>query len=154
MRFNNDTVEFGRETLIDCDANSVATDPGGSTFSTIRDGFVNPLPVGLILDPSRIPNPTTGAVAGPNRNFPGLEVTFSVPLRQANGNVVPAGVNLAPLFDIAGSEIDAQGRVRVTADWVVGASLLVPQDQKTVTITAKVTDTLGRTGAVRRWRMA
>lgn len=112
----------------------------------IREGFVNPLPVGLIFDPSRIPNPTTGAVAGPNRNFPGLEVTFSVPLRQANGNVVPAGVNLAPLFDVAGSEIDAQGRVRVTADWVVGAALLVPPGQKTVTITAKVTDTLGRTG--------
>ena len=112
----------------------------------IRDGFVNPLPVGLILDPSRIPNPTTGAVAGPNRNFPGLEVTFSVPLRQANGNVVPAGVNLAPLFDVAGSEIDAQGRVRVTTDWVVGAALLVPAGQQTVTITAKVTDTLGRTG--------
>src|SRR5215510_8060168 len=94
----------------------------------------------------RSPNPMTGAVAGPNRNFPGLEVTFSVPLRQANGNVVPAGVNLAPLFDVAGSEIDSNGRVRVTADWVVGAALLVPQGQETVTITAKVTDTLGRTG--------
>lgn len=112
----------------------------------IREGFTNPLPIGLIFDPSRIPNPTLGTVAGPNRNFPGLELTFSVPLRQGNGNVVPAGVNLAPLFDVAGSEIDAAGRVRVTADWVVGASLLVPQDQKTVTITAKVTDTLGRTG--------
>jgi hypothetical protein len=112
----------------------------------IREGFTNPLPVGLIFDPSQIPNTTLGTVAGPNRNFPGLELTFSVPLRQGNGNVVPAGVNLAPLFDVAGSEIDAAGRVRVTADWVVGASLLVPQDQKTVTITAKVTDTLGRTG--------
>jgi hypothetical protein len=112
----------------------------------LRQGFTNPLPVGLIFDPSRIPNPTTGAVAGPNRNYPGLEVTFSVPLRQANGNVVAAGVNLAPLFDVAGSEIDAKGRIRVTADWVVGAALLVPQDQDTVTLTAKVTDTLGRTG--------
>jgi len=111
----------------------------------LRDGFTNPLPVGLIFDPSRIPNSKTGALAGSNRNYPGLEVTFSVPL-QANGNVVPAGVNLAPLFDVAGSEIDAKGRIRVTADWVVGASLLLPQDQETVTITAKVTDTLGRTG--------
>jgi hypothetical protein len=40
MHFNNETVEFGRETLIDCDPNTVATDPGGSTFSTIRDGFM------------------------------------------------------------------------------------------------------------------
>jgi hypothetical protein len=115
----------------------------------IRAGFVNPFPIGLIFDPSQIPNPTTGAQGGQNRNFPGLELTFDVPLRQANGNVVPAGVNLAPLFDIAGSEIDASGRVRVTADWVVGASLIVPQDKKTVTITAKVTDTLGRTGVTR-----
>jgi hypothetical protein len=112
----------------------------------LRQGFTNPLPVGLIFDPSRIPNRTTGAVAGPNRNYPGLEVTFSVPIRQANRNVVPAGVNLAPLFDVAGSEIDANGHVRVTADWVVGAALLLPQGQETVTITAKVTDTLGRTG--------
>ena len=115
----------------------------------IRDGFVNPLPVGLIFDPSGIANPITGTVAGPNRNFPGFEIAFSVPIRQANGNIVPAGVNLAPLFDIAGSEIDAQGRVRVTADWVVGAALLVPGGQETVSITAKVTDTLGRTGTTR-----
>jgi uncharacterized protein HemX len=39
MNFNNETVELGREMLIECDANTVATDPGGNTFSTIRDGF-------------------------------------------------------------------------------------------------------------------
>ena len=111
----------------------------------IRQGVVNPS-IGLIADPSQIPNSKTGAPGGPNRNFPGLELTFSVPIQQANGNIVPAGVNVAPLFNIAGSEIDANGRVRVTADWVVGTALLVPADEKTVTITAKVTDTLGRTG--------
>jgi hypothetical protein len=114
----------------------------------IRQGVVNPT-IGLIADPSQIPNPTTGARGGPNRNFPGLDLTFSVPVRQANGNIVPAGVNLAPLFNIAGSEIDANGRVRVTADWVVGTALLLPTDENTVTITAKVTDTLGRTGVTR-----
>jgi ribosomal protein S28E/S33 len=113
-----------------------------------RQGVVNPA-IGLIADGSQIPNPTTGATGGPNRNFPGLEVTFSVPVRQANGNIVPAGVNLAPLFNVAGSELDANGRIRVTADWVVGTALLVPADEKTVTITAKVTDTLGRTGVTR-----
>src|SRR4030095_11335301 len=66
-----------------------------------RQGVVNPA-IGLIADGSQIPNPTTGATGGPNRNFPGLEVTFSVPVRQANGNIVPAGVNLAPLFNVAG----------------------------------------------------
>jgi hypothetical protein len=113
-----------------------------------RQNVVNPN-VGLIADGSQIPNPNTGATGGPNRNFPGLELTFSAPVRQANGNIVPAGVNLAPLFNIAGSEIDANGRVRVTADWVVGTALLLPADENTVTITAKVTDTFGRTGVAR-----
>jgi len=120
----------------------------GVSENGIRQGVVNPA-IGLIADGSQIPNPTTGATGGPNRNFPGLDVTFSVPVRQANGNIVPASVNVAPLFNIAGSEIDANGRVRVTADWVVGTALLVPADEKTVTITAKVTDTLGRTGVTR-----
>jgi hypothetical protein len=113
-----------------------------------RQGVVNPA-IGLIADGSQIPNTTTGARGGPNRNFPGLDVTFSVPVRQANGNIVQAGVNLAPLFNVAGAEIDANDRVRVTADWVVGTALQVPADAKTVTITAKVTDTLGRTGVTR-----
>ena len=116
--------------------------------NAILQGVVNPT-IGLIADPSQIPNPTTGAKGGPNRNYPGLEVTFSAPVRQANGNIVPPGVNVAPLFNIAGSEIEANGRVRVTADWVVGTALQVPADEKTVTITAKVTDTFGRTGVTR-----
>jgi len=120
----------------------------GVSENGIRQGVTNPA-IGLIADGSQIPNPATGAAGGPNRNFPGLDVTFSVPVRQANGNVVPAGVNLAPLFNIAGSEIDADGRVRVTADWVVGTALLVPAGEKTVTITAKVADTLGRIGVSR-----
>src|SRR5262245_36725525 len=120
----------------------------GVSENGIRQGVVNPA-IGLIADGSQIRNQTTGAPGGPNRNYPGLEVTVSVPTRQANGNVIPAGVNLAPLFNIAGSEIDANGRVRVTADWVVGTALQVPAGEKTVTITAKVTDTFGRTGVTR-----
>src|SRR4030095_10192111 len=120
----------------------------GVSENGIRQGVVNPA-IGLIADGSQIPNPKTGAMGGPNRNFPGLELTFSAPILQANGNIVPSGANLAPLFNIAGSAIDANGRVRVTADWVVGTALLVPADEKTVIITAKVTDTLGRTGTTR-----
>jgi hypothetical protein len=114
----------------------------------LRPDVVNPT-VGLIADGSQIPNPNTGATGGRNRNFPGLELTFSAPVRQANGNIVPAGVNLAPLFNIAGSEIDANGRVRVSAVWVVGTALLLPANEDTVTITAKVTDTFARTGVAR-----
>jgi len=40
VHFNNDTAELGRETLIDCDANSVATDPGSNSLGAVREGFM------------------------------------------------------------------------------------------------------------------
>ena len=95
---------------------------------------------GTILDGSQI------AVNGPNRNFPGLVLTFDVPLRQPNGNVIPAGQNMAPIFNIAGSERAADG-VRVTADWVVGGSLMMPAGKTAVKVTARVTDNAGKTGS-------
>src|SRR4029434_7976460 len=51
----------------------------------IRPDVVNPI-VGLIADGSQIP---TG---GRNRNFPGLELTFSAPIRQAHGHLGHRGV--------------------------------------------------------------
>jgi hypothetical protein len=103
-------------------------------------------PIGLIRDGGQI------RVAGPNRNVPGLEFTFDVPLRQPNGNVVPAGQNLRPLFDIAGSVRDRRGgkAVRTTLDWVVGGALVMPAGKTTVTVTARVTDAAGRTGSAAR----
>lgn len=119
-------------------------------------------PLGLIVDPTQI------AAHGPNRNFPGLEVTFDAALRQPNGNLVPAGQNLAPLFNIAGSEViagrrsgaslrsldraDRNGRrpsraMRTVADWVVGGSLVLPEGHSTLTVSARVTDNAGRTGS-------
>jgi hypothetical protein len=131
-----------------------ALDRSGAGIAVNETGPGSPFPIGLIFDPAQIPlapgrpgGPTPG---GPNRNYPGLVVTFDVPLRQASGNVVPAGVNLAPLFDVAGSEVDAaSGAIRTTADWVVGAALLLPPGKETVTITASVTDNAGRKGTTR-----
>ena len=105
------------------------------------------IPTGLIFDPSEIPS--AGHRGGPNRNYPGLTVTFDVPLRQPNGNIVPAGANLAGLFDVAGSEIDASGGFRTTADWVVGGSLVLPAGKHNVTVEASVTDNAGHTGTAR-----
>src|SRR5262249_51121090 len=105
------------------------------------------IPAGLIFDPSVIPS--AGHPGGPNRNFPGLTVTFDVPLRQPNGNIVPAGANLAGLFDVAGSEVDESGAIRTTADWVVGGSLVLPADQQSVTVNASVTDNAGHTGSTK-----
>ena len=105
---------------------------------------------GVIDDKPQIPNPkTNNSVAGPNRNFPGLNVTFDVPLRQPNGNLVAAGVNLAPLFNVAGSEIDKDGFVMTVADWVVGGSLELPAGKKSVTINTRVTDNAGRSSSVK-----
>lgn len=95
---------------------------------------------GTILDGSQI------GAKGPNRNFPGLVLTFDVPLRQPNGNIIPAGQNMAPIFNIAGSERSSEG-VRVTADWVVGGSLMMPAGKTAVKVTARVTDNAGRTGS-------
>jgi len=104
---------------------------------------------GIVFDPANIPNPDlNGGTAAPNSNYPGLFLAFDVPLRQPNGNLVPAGTNLAPIFDIAGSELDTDGSVRTTADWVVGGSLELPAGKSTVTITARVTDNDGKTGGV------
>ncbi len=95
---------------------------------------------GTILDGSQI------AANGPNRNLPGLHFSFDVPLKQPNGNTAPAGQNLAPLFNIVGSERDPQG-VRTTAGWVVGGSLVVPAGKTTVTAVARWTDNAGYTGS-------
>lgn len=99
---------------------------------------------GIVLDPTQL------AVGGSNRNYPGLFLTFDVPLLTPTGAVIPAGNNLAPVFNIAGSDIDKDGVVRTTADWVVGGSLVLPPGKKTVTITARVTDNRGRTGSARQ----
>lgn len=80
----------------------------------------------------------------------GLNVTFDVPLLQPNGNIIVAGDNLAPVFNIAGSELDPTGYVRTTFGWVVGGSLLMPVGKTSVTITARMTDNAGKTGSATR----
>lgn len=90
----------------------------------------------------------TQSSKGPNRYVPGLNVTFDVPLLQPNGNIIVAGGNLAPVFNIAGSEIDPSGYVRTTFGWVVGGSLMMPAGKTSVTIKARVTDNNGKTGSI------
>lgn len=139
---SNGSLFFIQVSSLDRNHNGIAISETGQTSA--GQPLNAAIPVGLILDPSAIPTP--GKAGGPNRNFPGLTLTFDVPLRQPNGNIVPAGTNLAGLFDVAGSEVDASGAVRVTADWVVGGSLMLPDGKKNVTVTASVTDNKGHTG--------
>ncbi|HEY5417576.1 MAG TPA: hypothetical protein VIK41_22225 [Gemmatimonadaceae bacterium] len=111
------------------------------------DGITAPAtPVGLIRDPAQF------ASAGANRNIPGLVFTFDVDFRRGNGVIVPAGQNLAPAFDIAGSTVDHRGNggVTTTASWVAGGRFVMPVGKTTVTVTARVTDNAGKTGSVSR----
>jgi hypothetical protein len=111
------------------------------------DGITAPAtPVGLIRDPAQF------ASAGPNRNFPGFVFTFDVDFRRANGVIVPAGQNLGPAFDIAGSTVDhrGSGHVTTTASWVTGGRFVMPAGKTSVTVTARVTDNAGKTGSVSR----
>ncbi|HWW71560.1 MAG TPA: CHRD domain-containing protein [Duganella sp.] len=101
---------------------------------------------GTILDGGQIVVNGPNAAGGPNRNIPGLVFTLDVPLLQPTGNLIPAGANLAPLFNIAGSEREARG-VRTTALWTVGGTLVMPAGKTTVTAKASVTDNAGRTGS-------
>jgi hypothetical protein len=99
---------------------------------------------GTILDATQI------SAVGPNRNFPGLDFTFDADLRQPNGNLVPAGQNLAPLFNVAGSSVGPDGAVRTTFDWVVGGSLELEPGQKTLTMIATLTDDAGADSTITR----
>ena len=123
-----------------------AFDRTGAGIGVNENGDGITIPVGLIRDGAQL------NVAGANRNFPGLDFTFDVPFRRANGVIVPAGQNLGPLFDIAGSALDhrGNGRVVTTASWVVGGSFVLPEGQTSVTVTTRVTDNAGKTGSVSR----
>ena len=97
-----------------------------------------------------IADPTQIGAKGPNRNAPGFTFTFDAALRQPNGNLVPAGQNLAPLFNIAGSAVGEDGAVRTTFAWVVGGALVLPAGQHTLTMTATLTDNTGASGTASR----
>ncbi len=123
-----------------------ALDRTGVGIGVNENGDGITTPVGLIRDGGQL------AVAGANRNFPGFSFTFDVDFRRPNGLIVPAGQNLAPLFDIAGSTLDHRGNGRVTTNtsWVVGGSFVLPAGKTSVNVTARVTDDAGKTGSTTR----
>ena len=86
----------------------------------------------------------TALLGQPNPNFPGLVVTVDNALTKPDGGVIPAGTNLAALFNIAGTDDSRGPGVTVWAGWHVLESL-APGTTR-LTVTAAVTDLLGRTG--------
>lgn len=102
---------------------------------------------GTIAAPTVIQPGGSGAT---NPNVPGLYFSFDAGLRQPNGNVIRAGQNLASLFNLAGSAVGPDGAVRSTFDWVVGGSLVLPPGQRTLRMTATVTDNSGASTTTRQ----
>ena len=123
-----------------------ASDRSGAGIGVNENGDGITTPVGLIRDGSQFGG------AGANRNFRGLSLTFDVDFKRGNGVIVPAGQNLAPAFDIAGSTLDHRGNgiVTTTASWVAGGSFVLPAGKTTITATARVTDNAGKTGSASR----
>lgn len=132
------SLNFIQVNILDIAGAGIAVDEVGDTVTQPELG------PGSILDPTQLGK-------GPNRNFPGLNFTFDVPLLAPTGVLVPAGGDLTPVFNVVGSEIDPlTGAVRVVADWVVGGSLILPPGKNFVTFTATVTDNRGNAGTSKR----
>lgn len=90
----------------------------------------------------------TALLGQPNPKYPGLVVTVDNDLTKPDGGVIPAGTNLAALFNIAGTDDSRGPGVTVWAGWHVLESL-APGTTR-LTVTAAVTDVLGRTGIERQ----
>ena len=131
----NGSLMFIQVSALDRTGAGIAVNENGSRAGRLEADL------GTIADAAQI------GAQGPNRSFPGLAFSFDVPLRLGNGNLVPAGQNLAPLFNIVGSERAADG-VRTTAGWVVGGALVMPAGATQVSAVARVTDNAGRSGSI------
>ncbi len=137
----NGSLHFIQVNIIDKEGDVVVDELGGS------DGLLDPTSTNLAAQFGRIDDPAAG-VGNPNRNVPGFDFRFSVPSGAAGGN---ANVNVARLFNIAGSEVilleDGTPAVRTVLNWVVAAPFVgSAHDESFVTFTATVTDANGNQG--------
>jgi hypothetical protein len=137
----NGSLSFIQVSIIDREGDVVVDELGGS------DGLLDPTNPNLAAQFGRIDDPAAG-VGNPNRNVPGFDFRFSVPSGAAGG---AANVNVARLFNVAGSEVilleDGTPAVRTVLNWVVAAPFVGTALQENfVTFTATVTDANGNQG--------
>jgi hypothetical protein len=137
----NGSLSFIQVSIIDKEGDVVVDELGGS------DGLLDPTNPNLAAQFARIDDGAAG-VGNPNRNVPGFDFRFSVPSGAAGG---AADVNVARLFNIAGSEVilleDGTPAVRTVLNWVVAAPFVgSAHNESFVTFTATVTDANGNTG--------
>jgi len=91
----NGSLHYVQVSIIDKEGDVVVDELGAS------DGLIDPTSANLAAQFGRIDDPAAG-VGNPNRNVPGFDFRFSVPSGAAGGN---ANVNVARLFNVAGSEV-------------------------------------------------
>src|SRR5262245_25786220 len=141
----NGSLHYIQVNIIDREGDVVVDELGGS------DGLLDPTSTNLAAQFGRIDDPAIG-VGNPNRNVPGFDFRFSVPFAGAGNN---PNVNLARLFNIAGSEVilleDGTPAVRTVLNWVVAAPFVGNAlNENFVTFTATVRDANGNQGVATR----
>ena len=141
----NGSLHYVQVNIIDKEGDVVVDELGAS------DGLIDPTSAVLAAQFGRIDDPLAGG-GNPNRNVPGFDFRFSVPSGAAGGN---ANVNVARLFNVAGSEVvllaDGTPAVRTVLNWVVAAPFVgSAHDENFVTLTATVTDANGNRGVATR----
>jgi hypothetical protein len=83
------------------------------------------------------------ALGGRNPQFPGLFVFIDEDLITPDGTIIPANVNLGPLFNIAGTDDTPGPGVTTWAGWHVLESIH-PRDGNTFHVTVAIVDQAGR----------
>ena len=141
----NGSLHYIQVNIIDKEGDVVVDELGAS------DGLLDPTNPNLAAQFGRIDDGAAG-VGNPNRNVPGFDFRFSVPSGAAGGN---ANVNVARLFNVAGSEVilleDGTPAVRTVLNWVVAAPFVGSAlNEDFVTFTATVTDANGNQGVATR----
>ena len=137
----NGSLHYIQVNVIDKEGDVIVDELGAA------DGLLDPTSTNLAAQPGRIDDPAAGG-GNPNRNVPGFDFRFSVPSGAAGG---AANVNVARVFNIAGSEVilleDGTPAVRTVLNWVVGAPFVgSARGEEFVTFTATVTDANGNQG--------
>jgi hypothetical protein len=141
----NGSLHYIQVNVIDREGDVVVDELGAA------DGLLDPTNPNLAAQFGRIDDGAAG-VGNPNRNVPGFDFRFSVPSGAAGGN---ANVNVARLFNVAGSEViileDGTPAVRTVLNWVVAAPFVGSAlNADFVTLTATVTDANGNVGVATR----
>jgi hypothetical protein len=112
-------------------------DPNGTGFAIVAEIHTRDS-VGVSVDEDvNIRN--VADLGGTNPHFPGLHVFIDEDLITPDGTVIPANINLAPLFNIAGTDDTPGAGVTIWAGWHVLESV-TPREGHSFTLTVAVVD--------------